>query len=436
MTQDQLMEFLAAHGGAAGQEPIEQDTGRISPVTQKPVTLTAYKFTAKDGSTITLSQYNPDGSPADGQYREVARLEKEPKPVDPSAQALDETAQQELAQKKANAAAGNGFLTNEQLDTKQRQERIDAQAAQDRLDAARRAATQDTRNAAADTRAAAADSRAAAGEDRANRAEDRSIAAASRPQIVSAPANQRKIAQMDVGGNVTSVDNPNFDQDAYNREQAKAKAQAERDRLGLLIQAGKLEEDSAAAQYKRWFEENVTLPLQRSQEARARATELREAQAAEDRRKEFAATYEKDRQTTALNVGHAAASDFNSNLPFQVGPKFGEQFAQALDSFKPGAAPAHFTQDAFTFQGPNIEAVARKATANALSSISPYAKAISTAPDRPLQTAQYDASMTPAATPLAGTPAPAPPQPIDYGQLVNDYLQNNPYGAGQEDGSQ
>jgi hypothetical protein len=259
------------------------------------------------------------------------------------------------------------------------------------------------------------------------------VGPANRPQIISAPPGQRRIAQADAAGNITSVDNPNFDQAAYDRQAAKEQAQAERDRLALQIEAGKLTEATAAAQYKRWFDENVTLPIQRAQEARARAAELRAAQEAEDRRQQFAATYEKDRQTTAISAGNQAANAFNSNLQYQVGPKFGEQFAGALNSLQ-GGPPQQFTADAFTFKGPSIEAVARKATAKALAGISPYAQAIATAGQRDPQVASYDQSMTPAAV----GPSAAPPQgtPPDYAGMINQYLQNNPYvpgGGGDEE---
>lgn len=260
--------------------------------------------------------------------------------------------------------------------------------------------------------------------------EQRAAAQFNRPQIISAPPGQRRIAQQDNEGNITSVENPNFDEAAYERQAAKEQAQAERDRLSLQIEAGKLTEASAANQYKRWFDENVTIPLQRAQEARARAAELRAAQEAEDRRQQFAATYEKDRQTTAINAGNQAAQTFNSNLQYRVGPKFGEQFSQALNSFQPGAPPAQFTADAFTFKGPSIEAVARKATAKALAGISPYAQAIAAGGQREPTVASYGPGMD-----AAGGAPPPTAAPPDYAGMINGYLQNNPYvpGGGDEE---
>ena len=76
-------------------------------------------------------------------------------------------------------------------------------------------------------------------------------AQANRPSIINAPSTTRRIAQMGPDGTITSVDNPNFDQQAYDRAAAKEQAQAERDRLSLQIEAGKLTEQTAAAQYKR-----------------------------------------------------------------------------------------------------------------------------------------------------------------------------------------
>jgi hypothetical protein len=259
--------------------------------------------------------------------------------------------------------------------------------------------------------------------------EVRSAATANRPTMISPGSTRRNITFLGPEG-LSTQDNPEFDQAAYDRAEAQATAKAERDRLSLMIQAGQLSEQTAATQYKRWFDENVTVPLQRAQEARARATELRVAQEAEDKRQQFAADYEKSRQTTALSAGQQAASAFNTNLQYQVGPAFGEQFAGALNSLRGGPAQ-QFTADAFTFKGPAIEEVARKATAQALSTISPYAKAISTAGNRPLQVAEYDPSMTPAAMGGAtGGPPPPAAAPPDYQGLVNQYLQNNPYQPG------
>lgn len=318
------------------------------------------------------------------------------------------------------------------------QERAAAEAARaekERQEAlARQAEQQREANRLAQERLDAERANTAADNARADSAEARAQATYNRPQIISAPPGQRRIAQADASGNISSVDNPNFDQAAYDRQVAQEQAKAERDRLALQIEAGKLTEATAAAQYKRWFDENVTLPLQRAQEARARAAELRAAQEAEDRRQQFAATYEKDRQTTAIGAGERAASNFNQNLQYQVGPKFGEQFSQALNSFQPGAPPANFTADAFTFKGPSIEAVARKATATALAGISPYAKAIATAGQREPTVASYGPGMEPASI----APSAAPPQgtPPDYAGMINQYLQNNPYtpGAGGGEG--
>jgi hypothetical protein len=274
----------------------------------------------------------------------------------------------------------------------------------------------------------------AADNARADRGESRAEAAANRPTIVATSPTQRRVTQFNPATNsYEAVANPGFDEAAYERQAAKEQAQAERDRLALQIEAGKLTEATAAAQYKRWFDENVTLPIQRAQEARARAAELRAAQEAEDRRQQFAANYEQQRQTTAISAGNQAANAFNSNLQYQVGPKFGEQFAGALNSLQ-GGPPQQFTADAFTFKGPSIEAVARKATAKALAGISPYAQAIATAGQRDPQVASYDQSMTPAAI----APSAPPPQgtPPDYAGIINQYLQNNPYvpgGGDQED---
>lgn len=363
--------------------------------------------------------------------------DSQPAPRTAAGDAQDANATELERQRKANAALPADqdprYETDADRAARARQTILDQGATAERqqtnreqADAvARQAAATAESNRLAQARLDAEAANSASSNARADRAEGRAEAAANRPQPISAPPTQRRITQQNADGSISSVDNPNFDQAGYDQAQAKEAAQAERDRLALQIQAGKLQEDQAAARYKQWFAENVTLPMQRAQEARARAEELRAAQAAEDRRKEYAASYEKDRATTALNIGQTAASNFNSNLQYQVGPKFGEQFAQALNSFQPGAPPAKFTADAFTFKGPNIEAVARKATANALSNISPYAKAISTAGDRPLAVAQYDESMTPAS--IAPTPQPEAPPPIDYGGMVNDYLQSNPY---------
>jgi hypothetical protein len=423
-TNEELASWLSQHGGEVSRK--ENATSKL---TDSP-TIT---IVAKDGSTVTVSSdFQQD---TNGTWRMPVSGTTPPRA---SASGSD-------APPREKDEGGRRYVYNEDThkwedvgsappNPQERAQAESERAERERQEAIRRAAeVQAETNRLARERMEAERANTAADNARADRGEARAEASANRPQIISAPPGQRRIAQADAAGNITSVDNPNFDQAAYDRQAAKEQAQAERDRLALQIEAGKLTEATAAAQYKRWFDENVTLPIQRAQEARARAAELRAAQEAEDRRQQFAATYEKDRQTTAISAGNQAANAFNSNLQYQVGPKFGEQFAGALNSLQ-GGPPQQFTADAFTFKGPSIEAVARKATAKALAGISPYAQAIATAGQRDPQVASYDQSMTPAAV----GPSAAPPQgtPPDYAGMINQYLQNNPYvpgGGGDEE---
>jgi hypothetical protein len=426
MTPEEFSAWLVAHGGEHARQPVNlPGGGSDDPYSSGSSGTTATKVTARDGSTVTLVRTNADDGlgpvPA---YQVVAQ--SGPKQDTTAERTPTQAAQDSLAteldrQRKTNAAAGRGYYTDEQVEERQRQ-----QATQDRQTEQQREA-----NRLAQARLDADANARALDDQRADSAEARAQQAANRPTIVNASPAARRIAQMGPDGTITSVDNPNYDSSIVAREEAKARAAAERDRLALQIEAGKLTEASAASAYKRWFDENVTLPMQRAQEARARAAEIRAAQQAEDARKQFAANYEKDRQTTALGTGQQMASNFNQNLQYRVGPAFGEQFAKALDSFQPGAPPAHFTADAFTFKGPSIEEVARKATAQALSTISPYAKAMATAGDRPLQVASYDQSME-MANMGGGGPAPAAVTP-DYSGMIQGYLDSNPYVPGYDE---
>src|SRR5678815_2386714 len=167
----------------------------------------------------------------------------------------------------------DSYYTDEQVAARERQERADAEAeatrrrqteqqaeanrlAQARLDAEQRnTETDNTRAQAQLELQQAADARAAA--------------AANRPSLVNAPSTKRTITQFNPAtGAYEAVDNPGFDPAEKAAADAKAQAQAMRDRLGLAIEAGKLTEASASAQYERWFKENVTVPMQRAQEAR------------------------------------------------------------------------------------------------------------------------------------------------------------------------
>lgn len=250
--------------------------------------------------------------------------------------------------------------------------------------------------------------------ERADAAARRAELSANRPTIVNANQKDPYITTMDVEGNLTSQPNPSYDA-------ALSQYERQKERLSTAIQLGQLDAQQAKMELDRWFTINVDLPFKQSAEARARAAEIRQAQEAEDRRRQFSANYELQRSQAGLNAGQDAVRQELALLPYRAGPKFGEQMSSAINSLAKGTTQGiNFTSEAFDFKGPNLQKIAQKATARALSSISPAAQALASGGGGPsYATADYSGiNLTP------GTPPPS-----GGGIDINAILQGLPYGG-------
>lgn len=205
-------------------------------------------------------------------------------------------------------------------------------------------------------------------------------------------------------------------------EQAQLAAQKERDRLNGLVSIGQLQAEQAKQSFTQWLETNVKIPFMQMEEQRARAQEQRDAQKAEDLRRQNAATFSQEREKSALGFGKSVMDAAVSTLPYMAGPTFGEEAASAINSVARGSSKGiNFTASGLTFTPPNFEEIALNATAKALSHLSPYAKAIAEAGERPggaYAVADY-----------SGLPSPAlpssAPAPFDPSAILNQL----PYGA-------
>jgi hypothetical protein len=231
-------------------------------------------------------------------------------------------------------------------------------------------------------RSANAEERAAAAAERQAKAAEAADARANRPAPISAPDTQENIVQQNPDGSLKVVPNPN-----YNK--AKVEAQAKKDDLATRVQQGQLTVQQATAEFDQWYKVHIQLPQQQAEEARNRAKEIREAQAAEDRRKEFEATYERERQKIGLQAGQEAVENERALLPHMVGQGYSGAMADAINRLSRGESGTNFKPEHFTFDRPDFEGISERATARALAAISPYAQAMTTAGERPLQTAEY-----------------------------------------------
>lgn len=219
-------------------------------------------------------------------------------------------------------------------------------------------------------------------------------------------------------------------------------AQKERDRINGLVSIGQLEASQAKNQFDQWLETNVKAPFMAMEEARSKATEQRQAQALEDARRQNAAIHTQNNEKIALDTGNKAMDAAISTLPYMAGPKWGEQFAGALNAIGSGRPQdIKFDAQGLTFDSPDFNAIAEQATARALSHLSPYAAAIAQAGDRPgggYTTGDYS-GITPPSTVRAPLPsanpqgtidqiryqmgvgAPSPPQPVTSGMQTEEW---------------
>lgn len=193
-------------------------------------------------------------------------------------------------------------------------------------------------------------------------------------------------------------------------ENAQLEATKERDRINSLVALGTLNANAAKEKFDEWMKINVDVPFKQMEEARARATEARQAQQAEDIRRQNAAQFEQERNKTALGVGNEMVKATVATLPYMSGPNWGSQFGNALSAVAKGRPQdIHFDASGLNFQAPDFQKIAEDATARALAHLSPYAAAIAGAGNRPGGAyATTDYSQVPNIPSVAGAPTSQP----------------------------
>lgn len=210
---------------------------------------------------------------------------------------------------------------------------------------------------------------------------------------------------------------------------AQQEAQAKREEMRLDIEMHRVTAEDAAREYNRWYQENITYPLAQAQEARMRADTQLQYQKALDSQNQFAATNEVQRNQVALSAGQNAAENEIKLLPYRTGPNFSSHMANAINSVAQGSsAGVNFSGDDFTFKAPNLEKIARKATAKALAGISPYARSQISMPEMPAMAPidfsgapQYNRyTPPPVAGDASGGQQTAPPPPDSSGTDMGD----------------
>lgn len=197
------------------------------------------------------------------------------------------------------------------------------------------------------------------------------------------------------------------------------RSKAEATRINQLIEANKLTLEQAKDEYSRWTQENVITPLKVAEEQRARAADERSVQQEQRRREEAAATDTKDTQKFAFDKGQEAIKNEMDLLPYAVGPKFTEQFAQAVNGVGKGKAYTGWTPEAFNINTPNLDQVFDQHVAKALSAISPYAARLADAHANAAVTGTPLTKTNYAGAPIPGAPGSTPPPGMPTLALLN-----------------
>jgi hypothetical protein len=205
-------------------------------------------------------------------------------------------------------------------------------------------------------------------------------------------------------GRIETQGNPNYDD---------VKTQAERKRQEIMTQIAqrKMDLDEGTEAYREWFDQNVKLPFMQADEARARATEQRQALEAEERRKEFAATYGLQKQELGQKGSQMMIGAEESLLPYRAGPDEAADMSSAINGLAQGgsldhnaAAGINFKASDFEFAAPDFKKIAAEGAKAALSHLTDYRPA-----EGSFATADYSGINTPTPGSLQ------PPSPISVG---------------------
>jgi hypothetical protein len=222
-----------------------------------------------------------------------------------------------------------------------------------------------------------------------------------KPQFMGSPTDTtRNIAYFNPEtGTVETAANPMYDE-------AKVEAQRLKEQLSIGIQLNEITAKQASEQYSRWFKENIEVPYLQSAEARAQASDKRQALEAEERRRQFAAQNSLQRGELGQRAAATAIGAEMDMMPYRVGPTFDKEMGAAINSLGTGgkldanaSAGINFSPGAFSFDKPDLGKIARDATKNALKNVSSYQPA-----DGDYETASYEGINLPNAGTFAGAP--------------------------------
>ena len=147
-------------------------------------------------------------------------------------------------------------------------------------------------------------------------------------------------------------------------------AKQKRDQLWSQVARGEITPQKAVSDFSEWWKLNVDLPK------------------------------------TAADIGESFVSNYLKMLPYQVGPKFGEEFAGALKTLSGGGGQISFSPEALTFQMPDLGQMAQQAASQFLGQLNPAAAQVLFGGGAGAPAAAAAPAAAPAPAPTA---APAPP---------------------------
>jgi len=207
---------------------------------------------------------------------------------------------------------------------------------------------------------------------------------------------------------------------AITSAEAAAKVAALREERANNIAQGKLSADEADRKYDRDYRDQVETPLKRAAEARAQDAARRAEEKARTDREQYqqeqvsAREKEETRRAEAdrkfgYDAGQDAVSTALKLLPYRVGPTFGAEFSTALNTLSSGGGPVNFSPGAFSFDMPDVNAIADREVSRALSLYkTPVAAPVAPAPVAPVAPVVPPALATlPVAPPPGLTATPA-----------------------------
>jgi hypothetical protein len=177
----------------------------------------------------------------------------------------------------------------------------------------------------------------------------------------------------------------------------EAEANAFKEQLRAEAAAGRINPGEMLKLWRQYFDQNVKpkrdqvvseINEYQAQRERERQ-EDRQRQQAQDARSEQARSgqlglqreqFEYNKQQDALGngmgiakfgmtAGQNAVENYRSTMPYRVGPAFGSQFSEALNTISRGGGPVNFSADAFTYQMPDFEAMAQQGAARAIAQL-------------------------------------------------------------------